>query len=111
MAFEQSAKLIKEGKRPIFEAGFRFSGASAFADVMIPIVKRGRRSWKMVEVKSSARVKDYHVEDVAVQSYLARRGMGLDLIHDLKGHSRREWRKSARRKIASLEGGGGLSMV
>lgn len=77
-AFEESEKFFKEGKRPIFEAGFRFSGTMALADVMIPIVKRGKCSWKMVEVKSSASVKDYHREDVAVQSFLAR-NMGLDL--------------------------------
>ena len=32
-AFEQSAKLIEEANRPIFEAGFRLCGTIAFADV------------------------------------------------------------------------------
>ncbi len=90
VAFEQTAKLIEEARRPIFEAGFRLSGTIAFADVMIPIVKRGRRSWKMVEVKSSASVKDYHVEDIAVQSYLAR-GMGVNLTSVAVAHVDSSW--------------------
>ena len=89
-AFEQSSKLIEEANRPIFEAGFRLCGTIAFADVMIPIAKRGRRSWKMVEVKSSASVKDYHVEDVAVQSYLAR-GMGVELVSVAVAHVDSSW--------------------
>ena len=89
-AFERTTKLIEEAKRPIFEAGFRLSGTIAFADVMIPIVKRGRRSWKMVEVKSSASVKDYHVEDIAVQSYLAR-GMGVELVSVAVAHVDSSW--------------------
>lgn len=39
------------------------------ADVMIP---EGSGAWKMVEVKSSTSVKDYHRDDVAIQAFAAR---------------------------------------
>jgi len=77
-AFEQSARLFETGDRPVFEAGFKSSNTIAFADVMIPADDGGRVSWKMVEVKSSTSVKDYHRDDVAVQSFLAR-AMGIKL--------------------------------
>ena len=70
-AFEQSARLLAEGARPVFEAGFKSEQTIAFADVMIPVVEGECRSWKMVEVKSSTGVKDCHRDDVAVQSFLA----------------------------------------
>jgi len=77
-AFEQSARLIEAGDRPVFEAGFKSSNTIALADVMLPAADGGRVSWKMVEVKSSTSVKGYHRDDVAVQSFLAR-AMGIEL--------------------------------
>lgn len=57
--------------QPLFEAGFAAAGALAFADILLP-ADDGRR-WRMVEVKSSTAVKDYHREDAAIQSFVARR--------------------------------------
>jgi hypothetical protein len=70
-AFARSARLLAESREPIFEAGLRTDGALAFADVMLPVAVKGRRAWRMVEVKSSTSVKDYHHDDVAVQTYIA----------------------------------------
>ena len=70
-AFARSAELLAESSAPIFEAGFRSAGALAFADVMLPKGKKGQTAWRMVEVKSSTSVKDYHREDVAVQTFIA----------------------------------------
>jgi len=66
-AFARTQALLRS-RQPIFEAGFRAEGALAFADVLLPV----GRQWRMVEVKSSTRVKDYHRDDAAVQSFLAR---------------------------------------
>jgi hypothetical protein len=76
-AFEKTASLITS-KQPIFEAAFTAGGALAFADVMLPLNKRGKPRWKMVEVKSSTNVKDYYRDDVALQSYVAK-SSGVDL--------------------------------
>jgi len=69
-AFTRTQTLLGSAQ-PIFEAGFRTEGALAFADILLPVKKGGKTSWRMVEVKSSTSVKSYHRDDAAVQSYLA----------------------------------------
>jgi hypothetical protein len=59
------------GSVPIFEAGFEAGGARAFADVLLPVRKRGKTVWRMVEVKSATSVKDYYREDAAIQATVA----------------------------------------
>ena len=79
-AFERSAELLHSAQ-PIFEAGFSADGALAFADVMLPEQKDGQQVWRMVEVKSSTSVKDYHRDDVAVQAFVAQSaGVALQSI-------------------------------
>ncbi len=70
-AFVRTAKLLADSRWPVFEAAFRANGALAFADVMLPEFENGQRMWKMVEVKSSTSVKDYHRDDIAVQTFVA----------------------------------------
>lgn len=73
------------GDVPIFEAGFSANGALAFADILLPTFEGGEPGWRMVEVKSSTSVKDYHQDDIAIQSYVARasgvRLTGVALAH------------------------------
>lgn len=71
-AFARTTELIHSSDAPIFEAGFCAAGALAFADVMLPVRRDGKTAWRMVEVKSSTCVKDYHRDDAAVQAFLAR---------------------------------------
>lgn len=79
-AFERSAELL-QSTQPIFEAGFSAGGAMAFADVMLTEHKNDRQVWRMVEVKSSTRVKDYHRDDIAVQAFVAQSaGVPLESI-------------------------------
>lgn len=67
--------------QPIFEAGFSADGALAFADAMLPVGEDSNRTWRLIEVKSSTSVKDYHRDDVAVQAFVARRsGVALSSI-------------------------------
>jgi len=70
-ALALSARLLEQSDQPVFEAGVSIDGALAYADVMLPDFSSGARRWKMVEVKSSTRVKDYHRDDLAVQGYIA----------------------------------------
>jgi predicted RecB family nuclease len=70
-AIRQSATLLADGSGPVFEAGITASGALAYADVMLPDRSDGTLRWRMIEVKSSASVKDYHRDDIAVQSFIA----------------------------------------
>lgn len=66
--FEKTGELLGANvPAPIFEAGFAARGAMAFADIMKP----DGNGWHMIEVKSAAKVKDYYLEDTAIQSYIA----------------------------------------
>ncbi len=70
-ALALSAELLAKGLTPIFEAGVSIEGALAYADVMLPENQDGAVAWKMIEVKSSTGVKDYHRDDIAVQAHIA----------------------------------------
>ncbi len=65
-----TSEHLLRGDRPIFEAGLSGGGVLAFADIMLPAERPG--SWHMVEVKSSTSVKDYHQDDIAIQTFAAR---------------------------------------
>lgn len=71
---KQSREALKE-RRPLFEAGFIANRGYALADVLLPV---GRSAWDLIEVKSSASVKEEHMPDVAFQLYTYRNA-GLDV--------------------------------
>ena len=85
----RTAELLQSGKM-FFEGGFRAGGAQAFADVMLPATRKGQRVWRMVEVKSSTEVKDYHRDDVAIQSFVAR-AAGVPLLSVELAHIDGTW--------------------
>lgn len=90
-AFARSQDLLgAERAQPVFEAGLRAAGALAFADVMLPAGAGTQRTWRMVEVKSSTGVKDYHRDDTAVQAYVARRA-GVPLSAIALAHIDSQW--------------------
>ena len=88
-AYSRTAVLLEQS-RPIFEASFTSGGALAFADILLPARKGGKRVWRMVEVKSSSSVKDYHRDDAAVQAYVAR-GAGVPLVSVSLAHIDSTW--------------------
>jgi hypothetical protein len=88
-AFARTLELL-QAAQPIFEAGFRAEGALALADVMLPVKKGGKLAWRMVEVKSSTSVKDYHRDDAAVQSFVAR-SSGVPLTKIALAHIDSDW--------------------
>ncbi len=89
-AFARTAELLKSSKQPVFEAGFKAEGALAFADVMLPDFDGENPGWRMVEVKSSTRVKDYHRDDIAVQAFAAQ-ASGVDLKSVALAHIDSTW--------------------
>ncbi len=76
--------------QPIFEASFRAAGALALTDVMLPSPPNEARTWRMIEVKSSTAVKDYHRDDIAVQAFVAR-AAGLALSSIALAHIDSSW--------------------
>lgn len=87
--FKQSMELLASDQ-PIFEAGFTANGALAFADVILPAERDGKRAWRMVEVKSSTGVKDYHRDDAAIQTFIARHA-GVPLASIALAHIDSDW--------------------
>ena len=58
-------ELLKE-RKPLFEAGILAGKLYSRVDILSPT---GKKSWDIVEVKSSTSVKDVHINDVAFQRY------------------------------------------
>ncbi|MBI5315437.1 MAG: DUF2779 domain-containing protein [Nitrospirae bacterium] len=80
-ALEQTAALVQDLAVPaIFEGAFVHGGVLIRADVLARVrTEEGQfRGWRLIEVKSSTRVKDVHLEDLAVQSEVIL-GAGLAL--------------------------------
>ena len=88
-AIRRTQSLLKN-QNPIFEAGFSAQGAMVFADVMLPTNNKGRQSWRIVEVKSSASIKHYHRQDVAIQAFVAR-SSGVPLSAIALAHIDSSW--------------------
>ena len=89
-AFARTAKLLAESRQPVFEAGFKADGALAFADAILPDSENGQPGWRMVEVKSSTRIRDYHHDDIAVQAFVAQ-AAGVPLISVALAHIDSSW--------------------
>jgi hypothetical protein len=80
-ALATSAELLNLCEEPVFEAGFTADGALAYADVMLPQREEGKAAWKMIEIKSSTHIKDYHRDDLAIQAHIsARSGIRLTAV-------------------------------
>jgi predicted RecB family nuclease len=80
-ALEQTAALVQDLAVPaIFEGAFVHGGVLIRADVLERVrTEEGQFcGWRLIEVKSSTRVKDVHLEDLAVQSEVLL-GAGLAL--------------------------------
>lgn len=81
-ALAQTAALIQDLAVPaIFEAAFLYGGVLVRADILerIPAAEGRSSGWRLIEVKSSTKVKDVHLEDLAVQSEVIL-GTGLRLV-------------------------------
>ena len=63
---KNSRKALLE-RKPLFEAGFLFDRSYSRADILLPV---GKDEWDVIEVKSSTKVKDINIFDVAFQKYV-----------------------------------------
>jgi hypothetical protein len=65
-ALRDTAIVLAESPRPIFEATFQVDGVLVRADLLLP----DQDGYRLAEVKSATSVKDYHLADVAVQTWV-----------------------------------------
>lgn len=75
---------------PVFEASFEADGAMCMVDVLLPGKTGKRKTWRLVEVKSSTKVKDYHLDDIAFQAFVAK-AAGLQLNSVALAHVNSDW--------------------
>jgi len=88
-AFARTQTLLSSAQ-PIFEAAFRAGGAMALADVMLPTRKKGKKMWRMIEVKSTTSVKGYQRDDAAIQAFIAK-ASGVPLAGIALAHIDSSW--------------------
>ncbi len=76
-ACQRTRALLAEDSIPaLFEAAFEHRGVRVRADVLERL-PGGR--WRLIEVKSSTKAKEEHLDDIAVQCFTLR-GAGLDVV-------------------------------
>jgi hypothetical protein len=67
LALKDTAKAIKDEKvNVIYEGTFVHSDTLVRADVLLRI----KDGWELLEAKSSTKLKDEHIDDIAIQSYI-----------------------------------------
>jgi Domain of unknown function(DUF2779)/Domain of unknown function DUF83 len=73
-ALQQTQQALQDGITCLFEDAFLFN------DVFIRcnILRQTAATWELIEVKSSSKVKDEHIQDLAIQKYVLQ-GQGLEI--------------------------------
>jgi hypothetical protein len=87
-ALSRTAKWLGDPAVPaIFEAAVQFEDVLIRADVLERLAgdPSGPAAWRLIEVKSSSRVKDVHVDDLAIQAFVLR-GAGIRLLETCLMH-------------------------
>lgn len=77
-AIAETVALLQDPMVPaIFEGAFEHDGVLVRVDILERVkTGDGGSSWRLVEVKSATRVKDVHLDDLAIQSHVLQ-GIGL----------------------------------
>jgi predicted RecB family nuclease len=87
-AIRTTRELVANPEIPaIFEGAFEHQGIIVKTDIL---QRRKENHWRLVEVKSTSDLKEHHLEDVAIQSYVLS-GSGLKLASVWLAHINREY--------------------
>jgi predicted RecB family nuclease len=87
-ALTRTQRLIADPQVPaIFEATFRHQGVLVRVDILERASPKG---WRLIEVKSTTGVKDYHLFDVAIQRHVVS-GCGIDVAAACLMHLNRDY--------------------
>ncbi|MFC1948945.1 DUF2779 domain-containing protein [Chloroflexota bacterium] len=82
----ETKRLLSE-RRTVFEAGIMDGNVYSRIDILKPV---NENEWDIIEVKSSTRVKDVDIQDVAFQQFCCRQA-GLELRKCFLAHINREY--------------------
>lgn len=79
-ALVKTRQLIQNGATTIYEAAFDYMGCYARADIIQ--YQSDTKRWRILEVKSSTKVKPEHYDDVGLQVWImAKSGLPIETIH------------------------------
>lgn len=67
-ALELTKQALKD-RQPIFEAAFCHSDLAVRVDLLLP----KNNSYRLVEIKSSTSIKEYHLDDITIQAWVMER--------------------------------------
>ncbi len=88
-ALAKTRELIAAGTPIIYEAAFEYMGCYARADIIT--YSHESKRWSIYEVKSTTSVKQEHIDDVGLQTWImAKGGLPIEKIHIM--HLNRECR-------------------
>jgi hypothetical protein len=94
---EKTKALIARGARTVYEATFQYDDVL----VMVDILHKGKPGWEVYEVKSTTRVKDVHLPDLAIQYYVLT-GCGLPVSKASLVHINNEYERQGALDIRRL---------
>jgi hypothetical protein len=87
-AVAHTKDLMEDKNVPaIFEAAFTYENVKVRVDIL---ERQPRNRWRLIEVKSTSKLKDTHYDDVAIQKYVLE-GCGLKLSESCLMHLNREY--------------------
>lgn len=66
IALHETVAALERGSVPVFEAAFKAKDVLVRVDVLLP----EGEGFRLIEVKSSTSMKDYHLDDVKIQSWV-----------------------------------------
>lgn len=88
LALEKTRQLIADVRIPaIFEAAFRYKAVIIRVDIL---QRLPRNQFRLIEVKSTTSVKDYHIWDVAIQRHVVV-GCGINVAAACLMHLNRDY--------------------
>lgn len=99
-AIDSTKKAVSQGENIIFEATAA-SEDGAFSRIDILNKVNGTDDWDLIEVKSSTEVKEYHIDDMALQRY-AFTGAGYDIRKSILMHVDNNYIRSGKLDLIKL---------
>jgi hypothetical protein len=96
-SLRRTRDLIEGGAEVIYEAAIQHGGVFILVDILV----RGQSGWRLIEVKSTTKVEDEHLWDVAVQAYVLR-GAGLPLEDACLQHVNNEYVRQGELDLEAL---------
>jgi hypothetical protein len=99
-AISLTEKEVRQGKDTLFEATAS-SDDGAFSRIDILNKVNGTDEWDLIEVKSSTEVKDYYIDDMALQRY-AFKGAGYKIRKSILMHVNSDYVRSGELDIIKL---------